>query len=137
MNFLSKKLTEYILEKGIIEKYNYEIYQYGFQIFLELSLNILCSIIIAVILDMKIECIFSSFFYSLAFLQWRTPYGSLFIMFSAVMYNSGTHIINCKALYVRSNIFISSICHICFYNYNNRTYQPPKQRGQLGRKYPI
>ncbi len=58
MNFLSKKLTEYILEKGIIEKYNYEIYQYGFQIFLELSLNILCSIIIAVILDMKIECIF-------------------------------------------------------------------------------
>ena len=33
MNFLSKKLTEYILEKGIIEKYNYEIYQYGFQIF--------------------------------------------------------------------------------------------------------
>ncbi|MCX4298623.1 MAG: accessory gene regulator B family protein [Lachnospiraceae bacterium] len=63
MNFLSKKLTEYILEKGIIEKYNYEIYQYGFQIFLELSLNILCSIIIAVILDMKIECIFFFLFF--------------------------------------------------------------------------
>ena len=58
MNFLSKKLTEYILEKGIIEKYNYEIYQYGFQIFLEL-----CSIIIAVILDMKIECIFFFLFF--------------------------------------------------------------------------
>ena len=63
MNFLSKKLTEYILEKGIIEKYNYEIYQYGFQIFLELSLNILCSIIIAVIIDMKIECIFFFLFF--------------------------------------------------------------------------
>ena len=63
MNFLSKKLTAYILEKGIIEKYNYEIYQYGFQIFLELSLNILCSIIIAVILDMKIECIFFFLFF--------------------------------------------------------------------------
>lgn len=63
MNFLSKKLTEYILEKGIIEKCNYEIYQYGFQIFLELSLNILCSIIIAVILDMKIECIFFFLFF--------------------------------------------------------------------------
>ena len=63
MNFLSKKLTEYILEKGIIEKYNYEIYQYSFQIFLELSLNILCSIIIAVILDMKIECIFFFLFF--------------------------------------------------------------------------
>lgn len=63
MNFLSKKLTEYILEKCIIEKYNYEIYQYGFQIFLELSLNILCSIIIAVILDMKIECIFFFLFF--------------------------------------------------------------------------
>ena len=130
MNFLSKKLTEYILEKGIIEKYNYEIYQYGFQYTMQYY-----------------HCshswhedrmyFFLPFFYSLAFLQWRTPYGSLFIMFSAVMYNSGTHIINCKALYVRSNIFISSICHICFYNYNNRTYQPPKQRGQLGRKYPI
>lgn len=63
MNFLSKRLTEYILEKGIIEKCNYEIYQYGFQIFLELSLNILCSIIIAVVLDMKIECIFFFLFF--------------------------------------------------------------------------
>lgn len=63
MNFLSKKLTEYILEKGIIEKCNYEIYQYGFQIFLELSLNILCSIIIAVVLDMKIECLLFFLFF--------------------------------------------------------------------------
>ena len=75
MNFLSKKLTEYILEKGIIEKYNYEIYQYGFQIFLELSLNILCSIIIAVILDMKIECIF----FFLFFIPLRSYNGGLHI----------------------------------------------------------
>lgn len=57
MNHLSQKLTNYILEKGVIEKNDFEIYQYGFQRFLELSVNIICSIIIAVLLDMKFECI--------------------------------------------------------------------------------
>ncbi len=63
MELLSKKLTDYILEKGIIDKCNYEIYLYGFQIFLELSLNILCSIIIAILLDMKIECLLFFLFF--------------------------------------------------------------------------
>ncbi len=57
MNHLSKKLTNYILVKGVIEENDFEIYQYGFQRFLELSINIICSIIIAILLDMKLECI--------------------------------------------------------------------------------
>lgn len=57
MNQISKKLTNYILVKGVIEEDDFEIYQYGFQRFLELSINIICSIIIAFLLDMKLECI--------------------------------------------------------------------------------
>lgn len=57
MERLSIKLTNYILAKGVIEESEYEIYQYGFQRFLELAINIMCSIIIAVFLDMKFECI--------------------------------------------------------------------------------
>lgn len=37
MEYLSVILTDYILKKGIIDKKNYEIYQYGFQCFLEVS----------------------------------------------------------------------------------------------------
>lgn len=57
MERLSIKLTNYILAKGVIVESEFDIYQYGFQRFLELSINIICSIIIAVLLDMKLECI--------------------------------------------------------------------------------
>ncbi len=57
MEHLSIKLTDYILTKGVITENEYEIYQYGFQRFLELSINIMCSIIIAILLNMKLECI--------------------------------------------------------------------------------
>lgn len=57
MERISKRLTDYILAKGVIEESESEIYQYGFQRFMELSINIICSIIIAVLLDMKLECI--------------------------------------------------------------------------------
>lgn len=57
MERLSIKLTNYIFAKGVIEEKEFEIYQYGFQRFLELSLNVICSIMIAVLLDMKLECI--------------------------------------------------------------------------------
>lgn len=57
MNQLSNNLTNYILVKGVINENDFEMYQYGFQRFLELSINIICSIIIAVFLDMEFECI--------------------------------------------------------------------------------
>lgn len=57
MEYLSLILTNYILIKGVIKENDFEIYQYGFQRFLELAINIMCSIIIAILLDMKLECI--------------------------------------------------------------------------------
>lgn len=47
MKHLSIILTDYIFEKGIIDRKNYEIYQYGFQCFLEVSASTICSIVIA------------------------------------------------------------------------------------------
>lgn len=58
MEHLATKLAHYILEKGIITEDLIEIYQYGFQCFLELSVSTICSIIIALFLGMLPECIF-------------------------------------------------------------------------------
>ena len=58
MEHLAKKLTEYILKKEIIAEDSFEIYQYGFQCFLELSASTICSIAIALFLGMIPECIF-------------------------------------------------------------------------------
>lgn len=58
MEYLAKKLTDYIYEKKIITEDLVEIYQYGFQCFLELSVNIICSIIIALLLGLLPECLF-------------------------------------------------------------------------------
>ena len=58
MEYLAKKLTNYIFEKGIITEDGIEIYQYGFQCFLELSASTICSIIIALLLGMLPECLF-------------------------------------------------------------------------------
>lgn len=43
MEYLAKKLTNYIYEKKIITEELVEIYQYGFQCFLELSVSTICS----------------------------------------------------------------------------------------------
>lgn len=57
MNYLSKRLTLYILKKELICLEDFEIYQYGFQHFLELLTSIICSLIIAFALNMKLECL--------------------------------------------------------------------------------
>lgn len=58
MEYLSRRLTDYILKKEIIKKESYDIYQYGFQCFLELSVSTICSIIIALFLQMLPEALF-------------------------------------------------------------------------------
>ncbi len=58
MEYISKKLTDYILKKGMITEELTEVYEYGFQCFLEFSLSTLCSIIIAIFLNMLPECLF-------------------------------------------------------------------------------
>ncbi len=73
MEHLAKKLTEYILKKEIIAEDSFEIYQYGFQCFLELSASTICSIVIALFLGMIPECIF----FFLLFIPMRSFGGGL------------------------------------------------------------
>ena len=73
MEYLAKKLTNYIFEKGIITEDGIEIYQYGFQCFLELSASTICSIIIALLLGMLPECLF----FFLLFIPMRSFGGGL------------------------------------------------------------
>lgn len=63
MKYLSDKLTGYILKKGMIQEESYDIYQYGFQCFLELSISTICSIMIAFSLDMVLECMLFFLFF--------------------------------------------------------------------------
>jgi accessory gene regulator B len=63
MERLSIVLTNYIIKKGVITVDNYDIYLYGFQSFLELFFNIICSILIAVSLHMEIECLLFFLFF--------------------------------------------------------------------------
>jgi len=73
MEDLAKKLADYIYEKEIITEELVEIYQYGFQCFLELSMSTICSIIIALFLGMLPECLF----YFLLFIPIRSYGGGL------------------------------------------------------------
>ncbi len=73
MEHLAKKLTDYIFKKGIITEESLEIYQYGFQCFLELSASTVCSIIIALFLGMIPECLF----FFLLFIPMRSFGGGL------------------------------------------------------------
>lgn len=73
MEHLAKKLADYIYEKEIITEELVEIYQYGFQCFLELSVSTMCSIIIALFLGMLPECLF----FFLLFIPMRSYGGGL------------------------------------------------------------
>lgn len=73
MEDLAKKLADYIYEKEIITEELVEIYQYGFQCFLELSVSTICSIIIALFLGMLPECLF----FFLLFIPMRSYGGGL------------------------------------------------------------
>lgn len=73
MEYLAKKLTNYIYRKKIITDELVEIYQYGFQCFLELSVSTVCSIMIALLLDMLPECLF----FFLLFIPMRSYGGGL------------------------------------------------------------
>ena len=64
MDYISKRLTDYILNKGVIEEKDYDIYNYGFVCFLEVALSTLTSIIIALFLGMLRPCLFFFLIYS-------------------------------------------------------------------------
>lgn len=73
MEHSAKRLANYICEKEVITKEMIEIYQYGFQCFLELSASTVCSIIIALFLGMLPECLF----FFLLFIPMRSYSGGL------------------------------------------------------------
>lgn len=57
MEKLVNKLTEYLIHKEVILQEKKNIYQFGFQVGLEVTLNTVISILIAVACNMEIECI--------------------------------------------------------------------------------
>ena len=63
MKYLAQKLTNYIFKEGIITEDALEIYEYGFQCFLELAISTLCSIFMAIFLNMLPECLFFFLFF--------------------------------------------------------------------------
>ena len=47
MEFIAKKLTDYILEKNVIEEENYDIYKFGFEYFFYTAFSFISAMIIA------------------------------------------------------------------------------------------
>lgn len=91
MQRLAVILTKYIFKKGIISEKYYDVYLYGFQSFLEILLNVICSIFIALFLHMEIECIL----FFLFFIPLRS-------------YNGGFHLENYYAC-----LFFSCLTLVC------------------------
>lgn len=73
MQILSRKLTAYLICKNAISEDKRAIYQYGFQIGLEVSINTIISIFIAVICHMEIETLV----FFLVFIPLRSYAGGL------------------------------------------------------------
>ncbi len=73
MNFLTSTITDYLVNKGFIEKEDYDVYEYGLLCFFEILTSIICSIIIAVIMNSVIECLLFFFF----FIPLRSLWGGL------------------------------------------------------------
>ena len=100
MEDLAKKLAKYIYEKEIITEELVAIYQYGFQCFLELSVNTICSIIIALFLGMLPECLF----FFLLFIPMRS-------------YSGGLHMETYFACFISSCLILtSSLLAVKYYN---------------------
>lgn len=57
MDFLADKITNYILDKGVIDKEDYNIYRYGFQTGIELLICLCTGTIIACVLNIFWEYI--------------------------------------------------------------------------------
>lgn len=63
MEAFAKKLAHRLLEQDVIRREDFDVYAYGLQLALELSVHILCSLIIALLLHMEIECLLFFLFF--------------------------------------------------------------------------
>lgn len=128
MEHLSIVLTNYIFKKGIIDEKSYEIYQYGFQCFLEVSASTICSIMIALLLHMFPECLF----FFLLFIPMRSFSGGLHLKTYFSCFIGSCLILTCTLLIVKirycpNTSFLYAICILCHYNFNHRTCRSSKQ----------
>ena len=65
MDKAARLLSDYVVKKGVIQKEEWELYCYGFEIALEAAVSFIASILIASVLHMVLEGIlFFAFFYS-------------------------------------------------------------------------
>ena len=91
MEHLAKKLTDYILRKGVIEEKDYYLYRYGLLCSLEIAFSIATSIIIALFLKMLLPCLF----FFLIFIPMRS-------------FGGGLHLKSYFACYIGSCLILTS-----------------------------
>ena len=95
MKRLSEKITDYILRSGAIQKESYALYQYGFQIGLEMISCLFVCFIIAWYLHMILEFLVSS---------------TIFILLRT--YAGGVHLNSYKGCFV-TPVFVQTLVVIC------------------------
>jgi len=113
MERLSIALTNYILKKEVISKEDYDIYLYGFQSFLELFLNLICSLFISFFLHMEVECLL----FFLLFIPLRSFNGGLHLKsyFSCLVFSCATMtIILLVVKYYSLNAPVSFLLYLVF-----------------------
>lgn len=110
MEFIAKKLTDYILEKNVIEKENYDIYKFGFEYFFETAFSFISAMIIAFFMHGIPEALFFSFF----FLMTRSYTGGLHLKtFKGCYTFSCLLLIIC--LLITKNLKASTAVSVCVY----------------------
>lgn len=111
MYYISKRLTDYILKKGVIEEKDYDIYNYGFVCFFEVMLSTVTSIIIALFLGMLRPCLF----FFLIFIPMRSYGGGLHLNSYFACYIASCLILTISLLaikYVTLPLFVSFLIYI-------------------------
>ncbi len=130
MEYISKKLTDYILNKGMITEELTEVYEYGFQCFLEFSLSTLCSIIIAIFLNMLPECLF----FFLIFIPMRSFGGGVHMKTYLACF-IGSCLLLTSTIFICSNLFFFGIVYnFCYLSYDNRTCESSESRSGFPRE---
>ena len=135
MEYISKKLTDYILNKGMITEELTEVYEYGFQCFLEFSLSTLCSIIIAIFLNMLPECLF----FFLIFIPMRSFGGGVHMKTYLACFIGSCLLLTStmlavKYLSVPIYFFFGIVYNFCYLSYDNQTCESSESRSGLPRE---
>ena len=118
MNKIAKALTNYIIRKGIIDKTEQTIYEYGFTITIEAGLFILFCIFIILHLHMFIEGILFFITFAIKNLCWRSTFRKISFLFCFILPYILWNTINCNVRPYSYLFFVNS----CFLIRNIRLY---------------